>query len=128
MRDVEGKVGLRNLRLIISLLLSASLVLDIKRLKEKTGDFFPPNVCPTPLSFSTLKCKCSLERLSVIPNNMNKPNHQISATILGKMRFVWGGDREAKRIFKEENPGTLGSCGSHEHCANHLRGPKAWES
>lgn len=60
---------------------------------------------------------------------MNQPSPQASATMLGEMRFVWEGDREAKRIFKEESSGVLGSCWSHEHCAIHLREDlTCWES
>ena len=47
-----GEVGFCNdLRLIFSVLLSASLVLAVQRLKEKPGHFFPKMYVPSPCLF-----------------------------------------------------------------------------
>lgn len=71
----------------------------------------PPKVRPTPCLFplhnAHVLSKDSASCLIIV----NQPNHQTSALILGKMRFVWGGEGSKERIFQEQSLGTLGRCG-----------------
>lgn len=113
MRETEGKVGLCNdLRPMISVFLSASVVLDIRRPEGRTGDFFSSRCMSRSSSFSTSQCKRSLERLSIVPNNheLAKPSdlcpdtwkneiclgrrgklkENISRAELGDFRQLWG--------------------------------------
>lgn len=104
---VEGKVGLCRfmIRLMISVLLSASLALDIKRLKEKTRDFFPAMYVP-PLVFFHFRMHRDLASCLIIwISQIIRP----LPWYLGKWD-LFGEEIGKQREYLEESWGTLGSC------------------